>query len=152
MIKPCTLPGGGARVGLDKFGVADEVASMSFTLVQIAVGGAAGAVSRYLTGQAAMRVMGPGFPWGTLTVNVVGSFVMGVIVVTLAELSANRISPFLVTGFLGAFTTFSSFSLDTAYMWERGETVQAGAYVAASVVLSLAALFAGLWAARGVIA
>ncbi|WP_043845000.1 fluoride efflux transporter CrcB [Roseivivax marinus] len=125
---------------------------MSFTLVQIAVGGAAGAVSRYLTGQAAMRVMGPGFPWGTLTVNVVGSFVMGVIVVTLAELSANRISPFLVTGFLGAFTTFSSFSLDTAYMWERGETVQAGAYVAASVVLSLAALFAGLWAARGVIA
>ncbi|UMA64279.1 fluoride efflux transporter CrcB [Roseivivax marinus] len=125
---------------------------MSFTLVQIAVGGAAGAVSRYLTGQAAMRVMGPGFPWGTLTVNVVGSFVMGVIVVTLAELSANRISPLLVTGFLGAFTTFSSFSLDTAYMWERGETVQAGAYVAASVVLSLAALFAGLWAARGVIA
>ncbi|WP_092810143.1 fluoride efflux transporter CrcB [Roseivivax marinus] len=125
---------------------------MSFTLVQIAVGGAAGAVSRYLTGLAAMRVMGPGFPWGTLTVNVVGSFVMGVIVVTLAELSANRISPLLVTGFLGAFTTFSSFSLDTAYMWERGETVQAGAYVAASVVLSLAALFAGLWAARGVIA
>ncbi|WP_306132625.1 fluoride efflux transporter CrcB [Roseivivax marinus] len=125
---------------------------MSFTLVQIAVGGAAGAVSRYLTGQAAMRVMGPGFPWGTLTVNVVGSFVMGVIVVTLAELSANRISPLLVTGFLGAFTTFSSFSLDTAYMWERGETVQAGAYVAASVVLSLAALFAGLWAARWVIA
>ncbi|MBY6165052.1 fluoride efflux transporter CrcB [Pseudooceanicola nitratireducens] len=118
------------------------------TLLHVALGGAIGASARYLTGVAALRLMGPGFPWGTLAVNVIGSFLMGAIVILLAELSANRFAPLLMTGLLGGFTTFSAFSLDAVTLWERGETMQAATYVAASVVLSLAALMAGLFVAR----
>lgn len=118
------------------------------TLLHVALGGAIGASARYLTGVAALRLMGPGFPWGTLVVNVIGSFLMGAIVIILAELSANRFAPLLMTGLLGGFTTFSAFSLDAVSLWERGETMQAATYVAASVVLSLAALMAGLFVAR----
>ena len=122
---------------------------MLTTLLQVALGGAIGASGRYLTGFAALRLMGPGFPWGTLTVNIVGSFVMGVIVVVLGHLSANRFAPLLMTGVLGGFTTFSAFSLDAVTIWERGETVTAAIYVLASVVLSLSALMFGLFVARG---
>ena len=118
------------------------------TLLHVALGGAIGASARYLTGVAALRLMGPGFPWGTLVVNVIGSFLMGAIVIILAELSANRFAPLLMTGLLGGFTTFSAFSLDAVTLWERGETMQAATYVVASVVLSLAALMAGLFVAR----
>ncbi|MDF1804405.1 fluoride efflux transporter CrcB [Thalassovita sp.] len=122
---------------------------MITTLLQVALGGAIGASGRYLTGLAAIRLMGPGFPWGTLTVNVVGSFVMGVIVVVLGHFSANRFAPLLMTGMLGGFTTFSAFSLDAMTIWERGQHGLAAVYVVASVVLSLAAIFAGLYVARG---
>jgi CrcB protein len=118
------------------------------TLLQVALGGAIGASARYLTGLAAIRLIGPGFPWGTLTVNVVGSFIMGAIVVGLAHLGQNRFAPFLMTGLLGGFTTFSAFSLDAVTIWERGQAGTAIAYVAASVCLSLAALVAGLLLAR----
>ncbi|WP_188475803.1 fluoride efflux transporter CrcB [Primorskyibacter flagellatus] len=118
------------------------------TLAYVALGGAVGASARYLTGVAAIRVMGPGFPWGTLTVNVVGSFVMGAVVVLLAHLSATRFAPFLMTGVLGGFTTFSAFSLDAVTLWERGAVTQAAVYTGASVVLSLTALVAGLALAR----
>ncbi|KGM47478.1 fluoride efflux transporter CrcB [Pseudooceanicola atlanticus] len=118
------------------------------TLLQVALGGAIGASARYLTGLAAIRLIGPGFPWGTLTVNVVGSFIMGAIVVGLAHLGQNRFAPFLLTGLLGGFTTFSAFSLDAVTIWERGQAGTAIAYVAASVCLSLAALVAGLLLAR----
>ena len=121
---------------------------MIATLFQVALGGAIGAAGRYLTGLAALRLLGPGFPWGTLTVNVVGSFVMGVLVVTLAHLGANRFAPLLMTGILGGFTTFSAFSLDALTLWERGETLTAALYVGASVSLSLAAIIAGLALAR----
>ncbi len=121
---------------------------MLSTLIQVAVGGAIGALARYLTGIAAIRIMGHGFPWGTLTVNVVGSFLMGILVVLLAHFG-NRSSPFLLTGVLGGFTTFSAFSLDALTMFERGQTGVAGAYVAASVVLSLGAIVAGVLIARG---
>lgn len=121
---------------------------MFSTLIQVAMGGALGASGRYLTGVAAMRLMGPGFPWGTLAVNVIGAFVMGVVVVCLAHLSATRFAPFLMTGLLGGFTTFSAFSLDALILWERGEQVQATIYVLASILLSLAAIVAGLWIAR----
>ncbi len=121
---------------------------MSMTLVHVALGGALGASARYLTGLAALRLMGTGFPWGTLTVNVVGSFVMGVLVVTLAHLGANRFAPLLMTGILGGFTTFSAFSLDALTLWERGETLTAALYVGASVGLSLVAIIAGLALAR----
>jgi CrcB protein len=118
------------------------------TLLQVALGGALGAVARHLTGVAAIRLLGPGYPWGTLVVNVVGSFLMGVLVVILAQSSATRLAPFLVTGVLGGFTTFSAFSLDALTLWERGQGALAALYVAASVGLSLAAIAAGLLAAR----
>ena len=118
------------------------------TLLHVALGGAIGASGRYLTGVAATRVFGTGFPWGTLIVNVVGSFLMGVIVVALAHLSATRFGPFLMTGVLGGFTTFSAFSLDAVTLWERGAVLPAVAYLAGSVILSLAALVAGLLLAR----
>jgi len=121
---------------------------MVTTLIQVALGGALGASGRYLTGVAAIRLMGPGFPWGTLAVNVLGSFVMGVVVVVLGHLSANRYAPFLMTGVLGGFTTFSAFSLDALTIWERGQHGLAAVYVAASVILSLGAIVAGLALAR----
>ncbi|WP_136636929.1 fluoride efflux transporter CrcB [Pseudooceanicola onchidii] len=117
-------------------------------LIYVALGGAVGASGRYLVGLGALRLMGPGFPFGTMAVNVIGSFAMGVLVVVLGHLSANRFAPLLMTGLLGGFTTFSAFSLDAVTLWERGATGQAVTYVALSVALSLAALVAGLLIAR----
>ncbi len=124
---------------------------MVFTLAQVALGGAIGAVCRYLVGVGAVRVMGHGFPWGTLAVNVVGSFLMGVLVVALIQYSANRFAPLLMTGLLGGFTTFSAFSLDAVTLYERGAVAQAGMYIGASVGVSIFALVAGLMAARWVL-
>ncbi|MDA7423120.1 fluoride efflux transporter CrcB [Thalassococcus lentus] len=121
---------------------------MTHTLIQVALGGAIGAVCRYGVGLWAVRLMGKGFPWGTLAVNIVGSFAMGVLIVALAHFSANRFAPLLMTGFLGGFTTFSAFSLDAVTLYERGEVGAATLYVVASVTLSLAALGAGLLIAR----
>ena len=123
---------------------------MTSTLFQVALGGAVGAVARYLTGMAALRLMGPGFPWGTLAVNVVGSFLMGVLVIVLMHFNANRLAPLLMTGLLGGFTTFSAFSLDALTIYERGQTGLAAGYVVASVVLSLLAIGLGLLVARGI--
>jgi CrcB protein len=122
---------------------------MLATLFLVALGGAIGAVARYLTGLGALRVMGPGFPFGTLTVNIVGSFLMGVVAVLVIDKSGARFSPFLMTGLLGGFTTFSAFSLDAVSLWEKGATGGAAIYVVASVVLSLGGLVAGLAIARG---
>ena len=123
------------------------------TLLQVAIGGALGAMARYLTSMGAMRLMGPGFPWGTLAVNVVGSFLMGVLVVALAHKDDSlRHAPFLMTGLLGGFTTFSAFSLDALTLYERGDMVLAGLYVLASVILSLGAIALALFLTRGVYA
>ncbi|MBE9638987.1 fluoride efflux transporter CrcB [Salipiger mangrovisoli] len=121
---------------------------MILTVLQVALGGALGASGRYLTGLAMARLLGKGFPWGTLTVNILGSFAMGALVVILANTAGNRFAPFLMTGVLGGFTTFSAFSLDFATLYERGDIAQAGLYVAVSVAVSLAALFAGLSVTR----
>ncbi len=125
---------------------------MLWTLGQVALGGALGASARYLTGIAAVRVMGHGFPWGTLTVNVVGSLLMGGLVVMLAHLNATRLAPFLMTGLLGGFTTFSAFSLDVVTLFERGQPATAGLYILGSVAISLVAIFAGIALARLVFA
>lgn len=125
---------------------------MFSTLLQVALGGAIGASGRYLTNVGATRLLGHGFPYGTLTVNIVGSFAMGVLVVVLAQVSGTRFAPFLMTGVLGGFTTFSAFSLDAVTLYERGQVGLAAGYVAVSVVLSLAALGLGLLAARGIFA
>ncbi|WP_137699523.1 fluoride efflux transporter CrcB [Marimonas lutisalis] len=123
---------------------------MFSTLLQVALGGAIGASARYLTSVGAMRLMGPGFPWGTLAVNIAGSFLMGVLVVVLAHKDGGmKIAPFLMTGLLGGFTTFSAFSLDALTLWERGNHALAGFYVAASVLLSLGAIILALWFTRG---
>lgn len=121
---------------------------MILTLTQVALGGAIGAALRYLTNVGALRLFGPGFPWGTMLANVVGSFLMGVLFVALAQKGGMRAAPFLLTGVLGGFTTFSAFSLDAVTLWERGAAGAALGYVAGSVILSLAALAAGMMMAR----
>lgn len=122
------------------------------TLIQVALGGAIGAVCRYLTGVAAVRIMGHGFPWGTIVVNVVGSFLMGVLVVVLAKKGGTHMAPLLTVGLLGGFTTFSSFSLDVLTIYEQGQVGLAAGYALASVLLSLGAIVAGLWITRGMMA
>ncbi|PVM86584.1 fluoride efflux transporter CrcB [Caulobacter radicis] len=117
----------------------------------VAVGGAAGSVARYLVGVAALRWIGPGWPWGTMTVNIVGGFLMGLLTGWLALRAAGQqetLRVFLGVGILGGFTTFSAFSLDTALMIERRAYGQAFSYTAASAIIALAALFAGLYLAR----
>ena len=108
---------------------------MILTLIQVALGGAVGSVLRYLT------VMSAGAPLGTAIVNVAGSLAMGVLFVTLSSRTA--LSPLLMTGVLGGFTTFSAFSLDALKLWEAGQSLQAITYIAGSVTLSLAAVALG---------
>ncbi|MBC7140120.1 MAG: fluoride efflux transporter CrcB [Defluviimonas sp.] len=122
------------------------------TLFQVALGGALGASARYLTSAGMLRLIGPGFPWGTVAVNVIGSFLMGALVIALAQVLGNRFAPLLMTGLLGGFTTFSAFSLDAVTLWEGGRPELAAAYVAGSVLLSITALVAGLFIARGILA
>ncbi len=119
------------------------------TILWVALGGAIGSALRYLTNLAAMRLIGAGFPWGTATVNVLGSFVMGLLAVMLLERTGNaRLSPFLMTGILGGFTTFSAFSLEAVRLVEAGRSVSAIYYIAGSVALSIAALMIGMALAR----
>ncbi len=117
---------------------------MILTLTQVAIGGAIGSVLRYL------MVVGIGAPVATLVVNVLGSFVMGVLFITLA--TRTSLSPLLMTGVLGGFTTFSAFSLDAMQLWESGQTLQAALYVATSVLLSLVAVALGAALTRGAFA
>jgi CrcB protein len=119
----------------------------------VAAGGAFGSVCRYLTALLMTRLLGPAFPWGTLAVNLLGSLAIGF----LTELVATRLNAsvemrlLIVVGVLGGFTTFSSFSLDTVALVERGQMPAAVAYVIASVGLSLIATFAGLAIGRAVL-
>ena len=116
------------------------------------LGGGLGAVGRHLVGQASLRLIGPGFPWGTLAVNIVGSLAMGLLAGFLAlKVSATQeVRLLLATGFLGGFTTFSAFSLDFALLVERKAFGLAGAYAAGSVLLSLGAVFLGLYLIRSI--
>ena len=115
---------------------------MIWTLFHVALGGAIGASLRFLAVIWAARAFGPGFPFGTLAVNVLGSLAMGALFVVLTARSST-LQPFLLTGILGGFTTFSAFSLDAVALWESGHATQAALYVAASVLFSLAALVLG---------
>jgi len=122
---------------------------MFWTILQVAVGGALGSVARFGVQAVGVRLFGPGLPLGTLVVNVVGCFAIGVLFVWLTERGMMRYAPFLMAGLLGGFTTFSAFSLDALILWERGQGGLAATYVAASVVLSLTAVVVGVWLARG---
>jgi CrcB protein len=116
----------------------------------IAVGSALGGMSRYLLGGAVQRLLDTTFPAGTLLINITGSFLLGVIIRFAVETPA--ISPevraFLTIGFCGGYTTFSTFSYETAAMLEDGEWRHAALYVVASVAVSLLATFLGFAAAR----
>jgi fluoride exporter len=115
-------------------------------IIAVALGGAIGSVARYLVGIGSGRLFGTDFPWGTLIINVTGSFLIGAFVALLAtrwDLSqATRI--FLTVGVCGGYTTFSTFSLDAYYLIERGQNWSSLVYMAASVLLSVAALIAAL--------
>ncbi|MGB7285822.1 MAG: fluoride efflux transporter CrcB [Salaquimonas sp.] len=122
-------------------------------LIIVALGGAIGAALRHLTSLGFMRWLGPAFPYGTLFVNIVGSLAMGLLIGWLVKRTggaSNELRLFLATGLLGGFTTFSAFSLDVANLWQRGEMVSAFGYIIGSVVLSILAVFVGLWLMRSV--
>ena len=120
------------------------------------VGAGIGGTLRYAVNSVCARYCGPSFPWGTLTVNIAGSFLMGALAGWLAfkagEGWSHPLRLFLTTGVLGGFTTFSAFSLDAVALWERGDIGLAMAYVVASLVLSIGGLAAGLMLARSLTA
>jgi CrcB protein len=113
------------------------------------IGGGLGAVARHGINRAGLALLGPGFPWWTLAVNVAGSFAIGLLAGLFGAWEAgHNLRLFLTTGVLGGFTTFSAFSLDALTLWERGAGLQAGLYVLGTVIASLIAAFAGLMASR----
>ena len=117
------------------------------TVFSVALGGAIGASLRYAVGAWSLRAFGPGFPVGTMAVNIAGSFAMGVLAVAMLHRfpeSWGRFAPFVMTGILGGFTTFSAFSLDALTLFERGRFGAVAVYVGGSVLLAIGALFAGL--------
>ncbi|MBT3238286.1 MAG: fluoride efflux transporter CrcB [Rhodospirillaceae bacterium] len=115
-------------------------------LLSVAFGGAFGAVMRYLMMSGVGHWLHAGFPYGTLLVNIIGSFALGSII----EISGLVWSPsqemraFLVVGLCGGFTTFSTFSLDVFVLIERGHMASAGLYITASVLLAVGGLYAGM--------
>jgi CrcB protein len=126
---------------------------MVSSVLSVALGGAIGASLRYLTGVGVVRLIGHGtFPVAIIMVNVIGSFLMGVFVVAAAQRGLTHMAPFIMTGVLGGFTTFSAFSLETVTLFERGQFGLAVLYVLVSVGFSLGGLVLGLWLARGVFA
>jgi CrcB protein len=126
----------------------------SYLLVFLGAG--IGGALRHGVNLGSARLFGTAFPWGTLTVNIVGSFIMGALAGWLAfkagEGWSQPLRLFLTTGILGGFTTFSAFSLDAVLIWERGEAGGAAVYIAASVLLSIGGLMAGLVLIRSIAA
>jgi len=119
-------------------------------LLAVALGGALGSLLRYFVAGAVQSATWPGFPWGIFVVNITGGFAMGLIV-ELSALKLNltpEVRAFLTIGILGGYTTFSTFSLDSALLIERGDYSGAALYIAGSALLSIMALFAGLWFIR----
>jgi CrcB protein len=112
----------------------------------IAAGGAIGALMRYWVSTAIYAWLGRGFPWGTLGVNLLGSFAMGILYILLLERlsSAPEMRAFLLIGFLGAFTTFSTFSIETLNLLENAQIGKALINAAGSVVICIAAAWLGV--------
>ena len=119
-------------------------------LILIAVGGACGALMRFWISSGVAALFGKGFTLGTLIVNVVGSLLIGMLYVLLTErvVAGAGMRALLVVGFLGALTTFSTFSIETLQLIESGEPVKALANVGANVVLCLGACWLGLISVR----
>ena len=120
----------------------------------VAVGSAVGGVARYLLGAFIQQRAGPSFPTGTLVVNVSGSFLLGLLLryALGSEAISAELRAMLTIGFCGGYTTFSTFSFETAVLLEEGQHARAGLYILASVVLSLVAMWLGFAAARELLA
>lgn len=117
--------------------------------LMVAIGGGLGALLRWQAVKLSVLLFGTGFPFGTLLVNAVGSFLMGLAAVIMVERGIEaRFAPLIMTGILGGFTTFSAFSLDAAMLMERGREAAALVYAGGSVLLSLCGVSLGLWLAR----
>ena len=125
---------------------------MISAIVQVAIGGAIGSVCRYLTGQAAERLLGTDLPYGTLAANLIGSMLMGVAFVFLSDNSgeAGKLSPLLMTGVLGGYTTFSAFSLEVWQLFDSGRPIAALGYAGGSAALAVASLAFGIALAKAV--
>lgn len=121
-------------------------------LVAIATGGSLGAVMRYAMSNAIYGWLGRGFPYGTLSVNVIGSFLIGIAFVLLTEklTLGSEVRAFILIGFLGAFTTFSTFSLETLTLLQQGYLVKALANILLSVLLCLIATWGGMVLAKAI--
>ncbi|MDH3949265.1 MAG: fluoride efflux transporter CrcB [Gammaproteobacteria bacterium] len=119
-------------------------------LIMIAAGGAAGSLMRFLLSSGVHRVVGRDFPYGTLSVNVIGSLLMGILYIVLIERASLGAEwrALLLVGFLGAFTTFSTFSIETLNLLENGELIKAGTNVFLSVFLCLLAAWSGVIVGR----
>jgi CrcB protein len=118
----------------------------TFALFVVFVGGGIGSAARHLVNQVAAAFFGVNFGWGTLAVNILGSFLMGVLAgwFALKADGGELLRLFLTTGILGGFTTFSAFSLDAVLLWQRGQIASSIAYIGISVIVSLVSLFVGL--------
>ena len=117
-----------------------------FLLFQVGMGGALGAISRMLISNYINRNFSLTFPIGILTINILGSFIIGLIMGGMylkVNLGDIKFLPFLVTGFLGRFTTFSSFSLETLYLFQEGRVTQAISYVALTMIGCLVGVYIG---------
>lgn len=123
-------------------------------VLAIAAGGAIGALARHFAAAQIGHWLGHGFPWGILLVNILGSFLMGVLVEVLAITWSPpvEVRALLVVGVLGAFTTFSTFALEVVLVYERGQLLAAAAYIGASVAFAVLALIGGMHLMRAVLA
>jgi len=119
-------------------------------LLYVALGGALGACARHLLGTAALKTLGPDYPYGTMAANLIGGFLMGVLAgwLALKVSGGSNLRLFLGVGLLGGFTTFSAFSLDAVLMYEKKAYGALMSYVGGSVILSIGALMIGLILAR----
>lgn len=115
-------------------------------ILAIAAGGAVGALARHYVAHAVTTAVGQGFPWGIVVVNILGSFLMGCLVeaAALAWSPSIEVRAFIMVGVLGAFTTFSTFSLDVVLLVQRGQMFAAASYILISVICAIVALFAGM--------
>ena len=145
------------RRGRRSAAIADAVRAESrkkliSAIAQVAVGGAIGSVCRYLTGQAAEKLLGTGLPYGTLAANLIGSMLMGAAFVFLSGNfgEAGRFSPLIMTGVLGGYTTFSAYSLEAWQLFDSGRPLAALGYAGGSAALAIASLAVGIALAKAV--